>query len=160
MAPVPESTIVTETVYVGQPCIVTTGETFAIWLNVLYLAPLIYLFVSFFIASYFKRSNAAQKADGEAHGRESNVALAEKAGWDAARDVEREVYGGENMVDSSGNGSGSGSAVAEGKRTPRSTRGRSEWLKTRSKVFNSCKISDMKARRVRRFPGDRRGLLA
>lgn len=82
-----------------QPCITTRGETFAIWLNVFYLAPLTYLFVSFFISSYVKRSNAANKINGKAR-RLSNVhvAMAEKAGWDAARSVEREVYGGEQMV--------------------------------------------------------------
>lgn len=86
-----------ETTYAAQPCIVTAGETFAIWLNVVYLAPLTYLFVSFFIASYVKRSNAAHKINGR-----GDMALAEKAGWDAARGVEREVYGGENMVNGHG----------------------------------------------------------
>ena len=77
------------------PCITTTGETFAIWLNVLYLAPLTYLFVMFFITSYLKRSNAeaARFKKGATARRESNVTLAEKAGWDAARSMEREVYG-------------------------------------------------------------------
>ncbi|KAJ4159350.1 uncharacterized protein LMH87_008255 [Akanthomyces muscarius] len=95
--------------YVSQPCIVSSGETFAIWLNVVYLAPLTYLFVSFFIASYVKRSNAANKfaGKGAAARRLSNVnvdvALAEKAGWDAARGLEREVYGGERMVRSGEN---------------------------------------------------------
>ncbi|KAM4054787.1 GNS1/SUR4 family protein [Hirsutella rhossiliensis] len=98
VASVQEPTMITETVHVTQPCIVTAGETFAIWLNVLYLAPLTYLFVSFFIASYVKRSNAVHKMKGKTHAGESNVMLAEKAGWDAARGVEREVYGGENMV--------------------------------------------------------------
>ena len=88
------------TTYVVEPCIVTSGETFAICLNVLYLAPLTYLFVSFFIASYVKRSNAAQKlmSGGKVSRRLSNVhvALAEKAGWDAAKGLEREVYGGED----------------------------------------------------------------
>ncbi|PMB65534.1 hypothetical protein BM221_008892 [Beauveria bassiana] len=103
-------TIVDQNVsYVSQPCIVSSGETFAIWLNVVYLAPLTYLFVSFFIASYVKRSNAANKfaGKGAAARRLSNVnvdvALAEKAGWDAARGLEREVYGGERMVRSSDN---------------------------------------------------------
>lgn len=95
--------------YVSQPCIVSSGETFAIWLNILYLAPLTYLFVSFFIKSYVKRSNAANKfaSKGAAARRLSNVnvdvALAEKAGWDAARGLEREVYGGERMVRSGSN---------------------------------------------------------
>ena len=92
----------TKTVYITQPCVVTTGETFAIWLNVLYLAPLTYLFVSFFIASYVKRSNAAGKVSGKASRRLSNnVTLAEKAGWDAAKSIEKEVYGGEKMLDGS-----------------------------------------------------------
>ncbi|ODA82860.1 hypothetical protein RJ55_01369 [Drechmeria coniospora] len=97
-----EPVIITETAYMEQPCIGTAGETFAIWLNVLYLAPLTYLFVSFFIASYVKRSNAAQKAVGKPRHSESNVAMAEKAGWDAARSMEREVYGGESMSDENG----------------------------------------------------------
>ncbi|KAJ6446331.1 GNS1/SUR4 membrane protein [Purpureocillium lavendulum] len=110
---VKEPAVATETFYVAQPCIGTANETFAIWLNVLYLAPLTYLFVSFFIASYVKRSNAAQKSNGKPNRRESNVTLAEKAGWDAARGVEREVYGGENMV-IDGQANGSTSAVADG----------------------------------------------
>jgi hypothetical protein len=104
---------VTETLNLAQPCIVTSGETFAIWLNVLYLAPLTYLFVSFFIASYVKRSSAAQKLNGKnARGMGDEVTLAEKAGWEAARNVEREVYGGEQMLDSNG---GSGSSSPNGK---------------------------------------------
>lgn len=96
-----ETTITTtQTHYVTQPCVATTGETFAIWLNVLYLAPLTYLFVSFFIASYVKRSNAASKISGKSDVNQ-NVALAEKAGWDAAKGIEKEVYGGENMVNGS-----------------------------------------------------------
>jgi hypothetical protein len=38
--------------YQTVPCVTTSGETFAIWLNVLYLAPLTALFVRFFIRSY------------------------------------------------------------------------------------------------------------
>jgi hypothetical protein len=101
---VKESALITETSYVAQPCIPTANETFAIWLNVLYLAPLTYLFVSFFIASYLKRSTANNKIPGKPDRRLSNVTLAEKAGWDAARGIEREVYGGENMVNGHTNG--------------------------------------------------------
>jgi len=101
-SPAPESTAAgTETVrsvrdWTTVPCITTTGATFAIWLNVLYLAPLTYLFVKFFITSYLRRSNAektAAKVDAERSRRTSNVVLAEKAGWDAAKDLEKEVYG-------------------------------------------------------------------
>jgi hypothetical protein len=81
-------------------CIDTNAATFAIWLNVVYLAPLTYLFVKFFITSYLRRSSAEQararkvgSAKDDDRRRMSNVALAERAGWDAARSVEREVYG-------------------------------------------------------------------
>ncbi|OLN81827.1 Elongation of fatty acids protein sre1 [Colletotrichum chlorophyti] len=90
----PQEGFIAETMYVTQPCITTSGETFAIWLNVLYLAPLTYLFVMFFIRSYIRRTSAeSAKGKGKAR-RESNVTLAEKAGWDAARDVNREIYNG------------------------------------------------------------------
>ncbi|KAK1675654.1 GNS1/SUR4 family protein [Colletotrichum godetiae] len=89
----PQPGFVAETIFVTQPCVTTSGETFAIWLNVLYLAPLTYLFVMFFIRSYIRRSTAAPKGKGKAR-RESNVTLAEKAGWDAAREVNREIYNG------------------------------------------------------------------
>ncbi|CAP68722.1 uncharacterized protein PODANS_7_6910 [Podospora anserina S mat+] len=77
------------------PCITSSGTTFAIWLNVFYLTPLTYLFVSFFIESYLRRSNAPAK--NVKNRRLSNsVAIAEKAGWEAAKNVEREVYGESN----------------------------------------------------------------
>ncbi|KAG6024526.1 hypothetical protein E4U41_001761 [Claviceps citrina] len=101
-------TLITETVYIAQPCITRANETFAIWLNVLYLAPLTYLFVSFFIASYVKRSSANNQAAGKPDRRLSNVALAEKAGWDAARGLEKEVYGGEKTVSGQANGRANG----------------------------------------------------
>ncbi|KAK3939901.1 putative gns1 sur4 family protein [Diplogelasinospora grovesii] len=90
------------TSYTTVPCITTSGATFAVWLNVLYLAPLTYLFMSFFVESYLRRSNAESKKKGKSgkatKGRRlSNVnvdvTLAEKAGWEAAKNVEREVYG-------------------------------------------------------------------
>lgn len=88
------STSVQEIVYHEEvvPCITTSGQTFAIWLNVLYLAPLTYLFVKFFITSYLRRSGA-ESARKDRSRRESQAAVAEKAGWDAARGLEAEVYG-------------------------------------------------------------------
>ncbi|ERS99076.1 hypothetical protein HMPREF1624_04271 [Sporothrix schenckii ATCC 58251] len=114
-------------------CIATSSETFAIWLNVLYLAPLTYLFVKFFVTSYLARSSAESTRSAVGKGKEgvdgtiesktrkspaaspnvpaslvasiatteeevrrrlSNVGnLAEKAGWDAAIGLEKEVYG-------------------------------------------------------------------
>lgn len=113
-------TTVTQTRQLAQPCIVTSGETFAIWLNVLYLAPLTYLFVSFFIASYVKRSTAAQKLNGKAaRDMGDEVTLAEKAGWEAARNVEREVYGGEQMLDGHASASASTSTSPKAKTTKR-----------------------------------------
>lgn len=87
------------------PCIDTQGQTFAIWLNVLYLAPLTYLFVKFFITSYLRRSGAESTRKGKDR-RESQVAVAEKAGWDAARNLEAEVYGtpGADGVNGASNG--------------------------------------------------------
>ncbi|SPO02744.1 related to FEN1 - fatty acid elongase [Cephalotrichum gorgonifer] len=78
----------TETTFVTQQCVTTDGATFAIWLNVLYLAPLTYLFARFFVTSYLRRGKAVT-----AKRRMSSIEIAEKAGWDAARGVEREVYG-------------------------------------------------------------------
>ncbi|OPB38954.1 fatty acid elongase, 5 TM, GNS1/SUR4 membrane protein [Trichoderma guizhouense] len=102
-----KSTTVTRRFDLVQPCTLTTGETFAIWINVVYLAPLTYLFISFFIASYVKRSSAAQKLGGKAaRGMSDEVTLAEKAGWEAARNVEREVYGGEQMAEGSSSPNG------------------------------------------------------
>lgn len=91
------------------PSINTQGQTFAIWLNVLYLAPLTYLFVKFFITSYLRRSGAESTRKGKDL-RESQVAVAEKAGWDAARNLEAEVYGtpGVDSVNGAVNGSANG----------------------------------------------------
>src|SRR5690242_8563443 len=54
-----------------MPCITSSGETFAVWLNVFYLAPLTYLFVSFFMESYLRRSNANQTGN-----KNTNAAIA------------------------------------------------------------------------------------
>ena len=43
------------------PCIDTSGQTFAIWLNVLYLTPLTFLFVRFFVKSYIRRGELLAK---------------------------------------------------------------------------------------------------
>ncbi|QIW96358.1 hypothetical protein AMS68_001876 [Peltaster fructicola] len=53
------------TEYSRVNCIDTSGEAFAIWLNLLYLAPLTVLFARFFVRSYLSRSkpqNAKQAA--------------------------------------------------------------------------------------------------
>jgi hypothetical protein len=77
------------TEYQTVPCVETSGQTFAIWLNVLYLMPLTVLFVRFFIKSYIRRTSKACS-----HGnRQGQI---EKAGLDALKGIERELNGSEN----------------------------------------------------------------
>ncbi|OCK92177.1 uncharacterized protein K441DRAFT_697969 [Cenococcum geophilum 1.58] len=47
--------------YQEVPCIDTTGQSFAIWLNIIYLLPLTALFVRFFIRSYTHRTSTSTK---------------------------------------------------------------------------------------------------
>jgi hypothetical protein len=77
------------TEYQTVPCIDTSGQTFAIWLNVLYLMPLTVLFVRFFIKSYIRRTSKAA-------GRENRHGQIEKAGLDALKGIERELNETEN----------------------------------------------------------------
>ncbi|KAK6605692.1 gns1 sur4 family protein [Botrytis cinerea] len=79
------------------PCIDTSGQTFAIWLNVIYLTPLTFLFVRFFIKSYIKRTTAS----GKKAGRKASFVAAEKAGFDALKGVEREMTRGDNALSNS-----------------------------------------------------------
>ena len=81
------------TEYQTIPCIDTSGQTFAIWLNVLYLAPLTVLFVRFFIRSYIRMASGSSKKAGKV----------EKAGKDAAKGVER-MNGKANGAAMNGNG--------------------------------------------------------
>ncbi|KAF7948873.1 hypothetical protein EAE96_008055 [Botrytis aclada] len=85
-------TYVTETRTI--PCIDTSGQTFAIWLNVIYLTPLTVLFVRFFIKSYIRRTAAS----GKKAGRKASFVAAEKAGFDALKGVEREMTRGESKL--------------------------------------------------------------
>ena len=97
------------------PCITTSGETFAIWLNVVYLAPLTYLFASFFVASYLRRSNAEAKR--KLDRRLSQAQLAEKASWDAAKEITSEVYGEGNQDEAVVEEDGEVSGDANGRAT-------------------------------------------
>lgn len=83
------NTVTYHTEYQTVPCIDTSGQTFAIWFNVLYLAPLTVLFVRFFIRSYLRRTTKAS-SKGAKH--QSKHVAAEKAGNDALKGIEREVY--------------------------------------------------------------------
>ncbi|KAK3313475.1 fatty acid elongase-like protein [Apodospora peruviana] len=111
------------------PCVTGSAQTFAIWLNVLYLAPLTYLFVSFFINSYLRQSNAADKQAARngptARRLSNNVVMAEKAGWEAAKNVEREVYGqGSEQAIESDEGAAVRRGKANGKANGRTLRSR------------------------------------
>ena len=65
-------------------CMDTSGQGFAIWLNVTYLLPLTFLFVRFFIRSYLYRKEPATHQPTQMHS-------AEKAGLDALKGVSREI---------------------------------------------------------------------
>jgi len=72
--------------YQTVPCIVTSGQSFAVWLNLFYLAPLTVLFVRFFIRSYIKRTSVKSASSQQGRG------AAENAGRDAIKGVGRELY--------------------------------------------------------------------
>ncbi|KAL2871797.1 elongation of very long chain fatty acids protein [Aspergillus lucknowensis] len=63
-------------------CIDTSGQGFAIYLNVAYLLPLTYLFARFFVRSYLYRKEPSQAP---------HIHTAEKAGLEALKRVTREI---------------------------------------------------------------------
>ncbi|KAJ4373188.1 hypothetical protein N0V83_003481 [Neocucurbitaria cava] len=72
------------TEYQSVPCIDTSGQAFAVYLNLIYLAPLTLLFMRFFFKSYLRRTNPSAKHQTQ------HQALS-KAAHDAAHGVEREI---------------------------------------------------------------------
>ncbi|PGH21469.1 hypothetical protein AJ80_03260 [Polytolypa hystricis UAMH7299] len=64
-------------------CMDTSGQAFAIWLNVLYLLPLTFLFARFFIRSYLRRTDAKRT--------KKDTHPVEHAGRDAIKGVTREI---------------------------------------------------------------------
>jgi hypothetical protein len=78
------SKIVYRTEYQTIPCIDTSGEAFAVYLNVIYLAPLTFLFVRFFVKSYVRRTSPTTK-----HVTKSSVIT--KSGVDAFHGVNKEL---------------------------------------------------------------------
>lgn len=76
--------IVYRTEYQHVPCIDTSGQAFAIYLNLIYLAPLTGLFMRFFVKSYFRRTNPKAK-------HQSKHTPISKAAGDALHGVEREI---------------------------------------------------------------------
>ena len=74
--------------YATINCVDTPGQAFAILLNVMYLAPLTWLFVRFFIRSYSRRARVEGKLGG---GGQWSPETVKRSGVDAARNVEKEV---------------------------------------------------------------------
>jgi len=72
------------TEYTKVDCIDTTGESFAVWLNLFYLFPLTVLFVRFFIRAYYYRTSSSTPKQGKRH-------AASYSAMDAAKGVDREV---------------------------------------------------------------------
>lgn len=75
------------TEYQTVRCIDTSGQTFAVWLNVFYLAPLTVLFVRFFIRSYTRRTSKPSPTS------EHGIRAVEHAGVDALKGVDRGIHG-------------------------------------------------------------------
>ena len=76
--------VVYRTEYQHVPCIDTSGQAFAIYLNLIYLAPLTGLFMRFFVKSYFRRTNSKAK-------HQSKHTPISKAAGDALHGFEREI---------------------------------------------------------------------
>ncbi|PYH90018.1 hypothetical protein BO71DRAFT_335403 [Aspergillus ellipticus CBS 707.79] len=83
---VPDDSAAARVLRVGPmvTCMDTTGQGFAIWLNVMYLLPLTYLFARFFVRSYLYRKDPGPQ-------RPTSMHAAEKAGLDALKGVSREI---------------------------------------------------------------------
>ena len=118
-----------KTIYEHRACITSSGATFAVWLNIIYLLPLTYLFMSFFVKSYLRKSKSRTGAKKPSAGvRRLSVSdvreaadVAEKAGWEAARQVESEIYeqGGAQPDEAAVTGSDSRNGSVRSKRKTR-----------------------------------------
>ncbi|KAF2265161.1 hypothetical protein CC78DRAFT_207398 [Lojkania enalia] len=102
--------------YQTVPCIDTSGQAFAIYLNLIYLFPLTGLFVRFFVKSYIRRTSSSNKHATKQH-------VLSKSTKDAIHGVDREIeslgLAAENGVDN---------IVKSAKSTKNSVRGRSSKL--------------------------------
>jgi hypothetical protein len=76
--------VVYRTEYQSVPCTDTSGQAFAIYLNMFYLSPLTFLFMRFFFKSYLRRSSPKDKQQKK----HNTISEASK---DAAHEVEREL---------------------------------------------------------------------
>lgn len=76
-------------------CLHSSGQGFAVWLNVSYLLPLTVLFLRFFVRSYLSRKDTQAGGRGGVGGpvaQPTHIHAAERAGMDALRDVSREIH--------------------------------------------------------------------
>lgn len=80
----PVKRIVYRTEYQHVPCIDTSGQAFAVYLNLIYLLPLTGLFMRFFVKSYLRRTSANAK-----HSTTRDAIV--NAGRDAIHGVDREL---------------------------------------------------------------------
>ncbi|KAH8699147.1 putative fatty acid elongase [Talaromyces proteolyticus] len=72
--------------YESIDCVDNSGQAFAIWLNVMYLLPLTYLFARFFVRSYLRRIEPAERQKPS-----TQIHQVEQAGLDALKGVSREI---------------------------------------------------------------------
>ncbi|KAF3481076.1 uncharacterized protein GIQ15_03835 [Arthroderma uncinatum] len=90
-------------------CMNTSGQAFAVWLNLVYLLPLTFLFVRFFVRSYLRRTEPG-------HRHSTTIHTAEKAGMDAIKGVTREITNA--VIEMHGDGEDS-TGTGTGTSTPR-----------------------------------------
>lgn len=76
--------VVYRTEYQTVPCIDNSGQAFAVYLNLIYLAPLTILFMRFFFKSYLRRTSPNAK-------HQTKHTAISKATRDASHGVEREI---------------------------------------------------------------------
>lgn len=86
--------------YETVPCIDTSGQSFAVWLNLVYLFPLTILFTRFFIKSYTRRGRAKNEPKRDqalkaikdaAHGTDQKFEKLGKAAEDAVGDINGKI---------------------------------------------------------------------
>ncbi|KAF2874170.1 GNS1/SUR4 family-domain-containing protein [Massariosphaeria phaeospora] len=100
------------TEYQHVPCIDTPGQAFAIYLNMIYLAPLTLLFVRFFVKSYIRRTSGGSKNP-------TKRTAITNAGRDAFNGVDREIESFGKAAED-----GVGTAIENTKNSVNSVRGR------------------------------------
>lgn len=88
-------------------CLDTSGQAFAVWLNVLYLFPLTFLFARFFVRSYLRRAESSSSRPGQTR-------VTEKAGMNVIKGATRELRNAVNEM----HGDGSATSGHSGSSTP------------------------------------------